>query len=263
MNAIPPNTPLPAHRPLGDTGLTVGPIGWGAFKIGRNTGTKYPREYPLPRDGEVRALLDALPRMGINLIDTAPAYGTSEERLGQYFNAHPGARDRFVIGSKVGETFTGGHSTFDFSPDAVTASAERSLQRLHTDRLDLLLIHSDGNDRDILERSGCVDALVRLKRRGLTRCIGMSGKTVDGAEQSLAWADVIMVEYHQQDTSHDGVMHEAGRRGVGVLIKKALASGTLEPTAAVRFAASHPAAGAVVIGSLNPAHLRANVAALQ
>jgi len=252
----------PQRRPLGSTGLSVFPVGWGAFKIGRNTAIKYPQSYPLPSDEQVDTLLDALPDIGINLIDTAPAYGSSEERLGTYFKSHPGLRNRFILSSKVGETFTDGRSEYDFTPAAVTASAERSLKRLHTDRLDLLLIHSDGNDQDILERSGCVEALIKLKQRGLTRAIGMSGKSPEGARLSLGWADVVMVEYHQQDTTHDAVMHEAGERGIGVLVKKALASGTLEPGEAVRFAAGHAAVSSVVVGSLNPEHLRSNAAAL-
>ena len=65
-------------RRLGRSAIEVSPIGFGAFKIGRNTGVKY----DLPDDDAVARLIDGLLGLGINYIDTAPAYGLSEERLG-------------------------------------------------------------------------------------------------------------------------------------------------------------------------------------
>ena len=89
-------------RPLGDTGLVVSVIGFGAFKIGRNQKTKYAEAYDLPEQPEVDALLDRLIEEGISLIDTAPAYGCSEERIGRWLK-RSGARDRIVLATKVGE----------------------------------------------------------------------------------------------------------------------------------------------------------------
>lgn len=81
--------------------------------------------------------------LGINLIDTAPAYGRSEERLGPLLR---GQRQEWVIVSKVGEEFADGVSRHDFSAAHTRLSVERSLQRLETDFIDLVLVHSDGND---------------------------------------------------------------------------------------------------------------------
>ena len=86
--------------------------------------------------------------LGINLIDTAPAYGRSEERLGPLLR---GQRQDWVIVSKVGEEFADGLSRHDFSAAHTRMSVERSLQRLETDFIDLVLVHSDGNDMAILE----------------------------------------------------------------------------------------------------------------
>ena len=114
-------------RPLGDTGLVVSPLGLGTVKLGRDQGVKYPSGFTIPDDREARQLLDLARELGINLIDTAPAYGRSEERLGPLLR---GQRDAWVIVSKVGEEFEGGQSRFDFSPAHTRLSLERSLKRL-------------------------------------------------------------------------------------------------------------------------------------
>ena len=100
------------HRPLGSTGLTVSPLGLGTVKLGRDQGVKYPTGFTIPGDEEARLLLAQARELGINLIDTAPAYGRSEERLGPLLR---GQRDEWVIVSKVGEEFEEGLSHFDFS----------------------------------------------------------------------------------------------------------------------------------------------------
>src|SRR5207244_10288648 len=71
-------------RALGKTGLKVTPISFGAFKIGSNEKTKYEQNYPLPSEEETSRLLNGVLDLGINLIDTAPAYGLSEQRIGRH-----------------------------------------------------------------------------------------------------------------------------------------------------------------------------------
>ena len=74
--------------------------------------------HELPSDGRVRELLARARECGVNLIDTAPAYGTSEERLGALLDD----RERWVIVTKAGEEFADGRSHFDFSPEAIIRS---------------------------------------------------------------------------------------------------------------------------------------------
>ena len=62
-----------------------------------------------------KALLDRARALGINLLDTAPAYGTSEARLGKLL---AGERADWILCTKVGESFDGRISTHDFSPEA-------------------------------------------------------------------------------------------------------------------------------------------------
>jgi aryl-alcohol dehydrogenase-like predicted oxidoreductase len=247
------------RRPLGKTGLCVSPIGFGSFKIGRNQKAKYRAQYALPDEGAVGQLLNAVLDMGINYIDTAPAYGLSEERIGKAL-AH--RRREFVLSTKAGETFENGRSTYDFSGAAIRASVERSLQRLRTDVLDVVFLHSDGRDLEILNGSDAVETLQTLRRDGCVRTIGFSGKTVEGARQAASWADVVMVEYHLQDMSHAAVISAARRQGVGVVVKKGLASGHLPAAEAIRFVLSNPDVDTLIVGGLDVEHVRANVAAV-
>jgi aryl-alcohol dehydrogenase-like predicted oxidoreductase len=247
-------------RSLGRTGLSVSRLGFGAFKIGRNEKTKYADSYELPDDESVDRLLNGLLALGINLIDTAPAYGESEQRIGKML-AH--RREDFFLSTKVGETFTGGVSTYDFSAAAVRHSIDRSRRNLRTEVLDLVFVHSDGNDREILENTDVVETLVQLKSSGTVRAIGFSGKTVHGARQALDWADAIMVEYHCDDRSHEPLLVEARQRQVGVVVKKGLASGALRAGDAIQFVLQNPCVDSMIIGSLNLNHIRENVQAAE
>ncbi len=243
-------------RRLGRSAIEVSPIGFGSFKIGRNTGVKYPQAYELPDDDAVARLTDGLLDLGINYIDTAPAYGLSEERLGAVLS---GRRDDVVLSTKVGETFENGRATYDFSTAGIRASVQRSLQRLRTEMIDVVFIHSDGNDMRILAETDAVPTLTALRDEGVIRAIGLSGKTVEGARAALSWSDVVMVEYNDSDRPHAGVIAEAADRGVGVVVKKGLASGRLAAEQSIPFVLGTTGVSSLVVGSLNLDHLAENV----
>jgi aryl-alcohol dehydrogenase-like predicted oxidoreductase len=248
------------YRDLGRTGMSVSVLGLGTVKLGRNEKLSYPEPFDLPDEAAARRLLDTAHDLGINLLDTAPAYGTSESRLGRLL---AGRRDDWLICTKVGEHFEHGRSTFDFTPDAVRASVIRSLERLRTDRLDIVLIHSDGNDREILDHFGTLDALEDLKRSGVIRAVGISHKTTDGARRALeVGCDVIMATLNLDYREELPAIAAAAEAGCGVLIKKALASGHAGAES-LRFAAGCPGVSSVIVGTLNPEHLRANARALE
>ena len=202
--------------------------------------------------------------LGINLIDTAPAYGHSETRLGQLLSH----RQDWVIVSKVGEEFDNdsGDSHFDFTPEHVRRSVQRSLQRLNTDYLDCVLVHSDGNDLDIIERHGTLEALNALKKEGLIRATGMSTKTVAGGIATLEQADVAMVTYNLAHDEERPVIDYAAAHHKGILIKKAFASGHLchDGDDPVQQSMNHilgtAGVSSIIAGTINPAHLQENVA---
>ena len=248
-------------RPLGGTGIEVSLLGLGTVKFGRTAEVKYPDAFKLPSDGEIRRLLEQARDLGINLLDTAPAYGVAEERLGRLLER----RGDWVIVAKAGENFDGAGSSFDFSAAALRASVEASLARLRTDYIDCLLLHSDGSDEAILSSDEVIEMLAALKRDGLARAVGISSKSVAGGLLGVALLDVVMVTLNQDDQSQLPVIEAARDAGKGVLIKKALASGHVGAGGAAQAlgqAARTPGVAAIVVGTVNPAHLTANAAAL-
>ncbi len=253
--------PLP-KRALGGTGIEVSVLGLGTVKIGRNQRVKYPSAFDLPDDKSLLDLLALTKDLGVNLLDTAPAYGTSEERLGKLLSD----RKNWVICSKAGEEFEGGQSSFAFDSQSVRNSVERSLKRLRTDYLDIVLIHSDGNDLDILNDTDCVETLELLKQEGLIRSIGLSAKTVEGGLLALQRLDLAMVTYNSENIDEGRVIEYAAEHSKGILIKKALNSGHLSVAengvqSALDFVLGKPGVSSAIVGTINSAHLRSNVEA--
>ncbi len=247
-------------RSLGRTGLNVSPIGLGTVKLGRNTDVKYPAAFELPSDAQVETLLQAALDLGVNLIDTAPAYGTSEARLGPFVRAH---RERIALATKCGETYANGRSMYDFSSKAITASVENSLKSLRTDHVDVLVLHSNGEDEKILTQTDALEGLAALKRAGKVRAAGLSAKTQKGIALAGQSLDIVMAPFSQSDQALAGALAKAHAAGLGILAIKGLASGHLPASAAIGFVLKQPFIDALIVGTTDPAHLKEAVEAAE
>lgn len=239
--------------------VTVPLLGLGTVRFGRLTGLRTRIPSALPTDAELHRLLDTARDLGIDLLDTAPAYGSSEQRLGRLLQER---KERWLLSTKVGETFADGQSTFDFSESAIRASIERSLQRLHTQRLDIVWIHSDGDDMRILDDTPAIATLRALQAAGRIGLVGMSSKTAAGGRRALDECDLVMVTRNLLYREEETVVNVA--RPGRIFVKKALASGALgkQIDAALRHAANHPSVACVLSGTLDPQHLRQAARAL-
>ena len=246
-------------RWLGRTGLHVSVLGLGTVQFGRTAGLKYRRPARLPSDGCIADLLALAKRFGINLLDTAPAYGTSEERLGE---AITGDRCSWVLCSKAGEEFDGRRSRYDFSETQVLRSVAASLARLRTDRIDIVLLHSDGRGVASIAAAGGFRALRRLQREGVVQAVGFSGKGVVDGSAALSSSDALMCTVNARERAEVPLVAAAGAAGVGVLVKKPLASGFAPESAALASIAALPGVTSVIAGTTNPEHLAANAEAL-
>lgn len=250
-------------RPLGDTGLRISPMTLGTVKIGRDQQVKYPRPFTIPDDKAVKNLFELAGSLGVNCLDTAPAYGISEQRIGEVLGK---ATKNWLICTKTGEEFINGNSVFDFSPEHTRMSVERSLKRLHRDTLDIVLVHSDGNDLNIIHRWGTLEVLRELKQQGLIRAIGMSTKTVEGGIEALKQSDIVMATYNLETQVEEPVLSFAQQHQKATFIKKALASGhvcegeTKDPIrASMELVFAHPGVTSITIGTINPEHLKQNI----
>ena len=250
---------------FGSTDIAISPLGLGTVKLGRDQGVKYPESFVIPNDHEASHLIALAKDLGINLIDTAPAYGNSEQRLGTLLK---GQRNDWVICSKVGEEFNNGNSHFDFSAKHTRYSIERSLKRLNTDMIDIVLVHSDGNDMEIIQQSDAFEALSKMKDEGLIRAFGMSTKTVDGGIKAAELSDGVMATYNLSYTDEQAVIDYCAEHNKGLLIKKAFASGHIcqageDPVQkSMDFIFNQPGISSAIVGTINPKHLAANVDAV-
>jgi len=246
-------------RTLGKSGLRVSPLGLGTTKFGRTEQVKYPQDFTLPADRDIEELFAIAREAGVNLIDTAPAYGTAEERIGALL---PDPED-WVVVTKVGENFVDGQSAFDFSRDAIRASVERSRQRLRRDCLDVVLLHCGDEDVAVLNDTAALDTLMTLKLEGAIGAIGASTKSVTGGLLAAAVCDVVMVTLYPGYRTEVPAIQAAAAVGTGVLVKKPLASGHLgQPATALASVVTEPGVCSAIVGSINPDHLRQNCAAV-
>ncbi|WP_216894747.1 aldo/keto reductase [Nocardia alni] len=146
------------YRTLGRTGIQVSPYALGALMFATTMGNT-------PEDSAriIHKALDA----GINMIDTADAYGDSEEVVGK---ALEGRRDEVVLATKFGRP-TGGLNHQGASRRWIITAVENSLRRLRTDYIDLYQLHVPDPHTDIEET---LSALTDLIRTGKVRAIGAS-----------------------------------------------------------------------------------------
>ena len=146
-------------RRLGKTDMDVSVLGFGGAEIG----------YEEASEETVANLLNGALDSGLNVIDTAECYRDSEEMIGR---AVSDRRDDFYLFTKCGHPH-GGESAPNWSKDSILQSIERSLKRLQTDKIDIVLLHSCSESE--LRKGDAIEALQTARQRGHTRYIGYSG----------------------------------------------------------------------------------------
>jgi aryl-alcohol dehydrogenase-like predicted oxidoreductase len=198
------------RRAFGKTGLEVSVLGFGGAPIGvLETG-----------QDQVKRLLNLLLDRGVNVIDTAAGYRGSEEAIGQAVGHR---RNEFVLISKCGQTFPDlpGEA---WSPELISQTIDRSLRRLRTDRLDVMLLHTC--DLATLERGEAVGALVKAREQGKIRFAAYSGDN-EAAVYAAKHPEIAVIETSINicdQVNIDCVLPIARDRGVGVIVKRPIAN---------------------------------------
>jgi aryl-alcohol dehydrogenase-like predicted oxidoreductase len=210
-------------RALGRTGADVTILGYGAMEL-----RGQPRGPEITDSGAGR-LLNAVLDGGINLIDTSPDYGRSEELIGTYLGHR---RDEFFLASKCGclmELPADAPPPYphDYSPANVRAAVEQSLSRLGTDRLDLVQVHMSPS-RDTLVQNHTVETLAELRAEGKIRFIGMSGILPQLPDHlAMNVFDVFQIPYSAVQRDHEELISAAAAQGAGTFIRGGAARGAV------------------------------------
>lgn len=251
-------------RPFGNSDVQFSALSLGTVKFGRNQAVKYPQAFDLPDDAAIRTLLQQAQDHGMTTLDTAPAYGIAEQRLGCLLPQ----RQHWQIISKAGEHYdaASGNSHYDFSANALRQSLENTLRQLKTDYLDCWLLHSDGNDLANLNDE-VIKTFTDAKQQGWVRSIGASTKTVEGGEYALRYFDGIMMAASLAHTDEHPLFDIARQDNKGLILKKIYDSGwalnsenkhtVMQQTLHQLFTCE--AVSTAVIGTINPLHLQQNI----
>jgi len=251
---------MPA-RPLGKTGFRAGILGLGAQRIA---------EGDLTQSGVDRLIAEALDN-GLNYIDTARGYGTSEELLGP---ALKGRRDKVFLVSK----------TRSATREGALQDLEQSLRNLKTDRLDCFHIHNIARDdrfpnlEEALSPKGVLGGLIEAKKQGKTRFLGCTAHLWPArvlpvfatGQIELFMGSMNFVERHIYNFE-EKVLPDAQRRGIGVIAMKVLGGPMKGPVprlatpeeyqATLRYVWGVPGVSVAIIGMRSLDELRQGLAA--
>jgi aryl-alcohol dehydrogenase-like predicted oxidoreductase len=257
-------------------GLVTRPVGAHAERLAVvGLGTN---RFRLDKREQIRQVLQRMAELGGQVIDTAPAYGESEETLGRVI-AELGLRDKFFLATKLTAGDAGAANAL-----GPAASLERSLARLRTDRIDLLQVHNLQGTAQLMP------ALLEWRRSGKIRYIGLTTSRTAQHAQLLSEMDQYPVDFIQVDYSlgnraaAEAILPAAAAKKIAVLVNLPLGGGrgaNVVSLAGTRplpawaqkagietwsqfglvFVTSHPAVTCAIPGTTQAQHLAENLLA--
>ena len=212
------------YRRLGRTNLQVSEISLGTVELGMDYGIPMQGAHRQPSEAGAARLLNRALDLGINLIDTAPAYGESEAIIGRALKSR---RSEYILATKISsvswEDYTGTELR-----EQVEASIAESLRTLQTDIIDLLYIHNA--TPELIQRGEIVEIMQRAQQAGYARFIGTTtyGEAAPLAVLKDGRFDCVQVAYNLLDRQLEGrVLPLAKENDVGVVIRSVLLKGAL------------------------------------
>jgi len=278
------------YRPLGNTGLNVSVLGYGASPLG-SVFRKVTLEDCI---ATVQAALEG----GINLIDVSPAYGQTlaELRLGRALEGVP--RDSYILATKIG-SYSEARGDYDFSRTSTERSIEHSMMRLGVDHIDLIQCHDiEFADHDQIINE-TLPTLHRLKEQGIVRHVGITGlplkvfkSILDRVPEGIVETVLSFCHYELNDTSLGDMVPYLESKKVGIINASPTGMGLLTERGApewhpaseiikevsrkavahckakredivklaVQFCVAHPSMASTLVGSANPDNITANIA---
>lgn len=223
------------HLPLGSSGLNASVIGFGAWAIGG--GAVWGGESD---DAEAIRTIQGALDAGINLLDTAPAYGWGHsERL--IARAVEGRRDSVILATKCGlwsddqrgsffTEFNGRNLYRSLRPDTIAIEIERSLRDLATDRIDLYQVHWPAVEPEKTPVEETMAALLKLRDQGKIRAIGVCNLSVAELNEYLACGEIACHQFRYSMLARgpeQDVLPLCRERGLATLTYMSLEQGLL------------------------------------
>lgn len=273
------------YRRLGRTGLQVSALGFGAWEIG----------WTRPEEGdEVGRLLNRALDLGINLIDSSAAYRWSEELIAKYVGHR---RHEFIFATKCGSWRVQQPDgewvqTLDYSARAIAPQIDRSLQRLKTDYLDIIQLHSPSYE-DVAFGDG-LEGLKKAQAQGKVRFISLSADGEAAAKAiEVGGYDTLQLTCNILDQEPAALITRARReQDMGIIVKEPIAQTLYDKPrpegggavlwdraqrllapdcigelsrieVALRWILGHSEVHSAIVGTTNLRHLEANVAAAE
>jgi aryl-alcohol dehydrogenase-like predicted oxidoreductase len=210
------------YRTLGRTGLRVSEVGFGAWEIGWT---------PLEEGDDIGRLLNHALDLGINFVDSSAAYRWSEELIAKHIGHR---RDAFIFATKCGSwrvLQTDGEwvQTLDYSAQAIAPQIDRSLQRLKTDRIDIIQLHSPSYN-DVAFGDG-LEGLKKAQQQGKVRFISLSADG-DAARKAVEMGeyDTLQITYNVLQPEQADIIAAARAKDMGIIIKNPIANAVYEKT---------------------------------
>lgn len=212
---------MPPLRQLGQTDIHISPVALGCWPIAGMTSLDV-------NDADSLATLHACFDIGINFLDTAYCYGAQGESERLIAKALRGRRDEMVIATKGGlHWLPNGERVYDARPERLIQECEESLQRLQTDRVELLYLHAPDPQVPVAESAR---GLAELLRQGKTRSVGVSNFTLAQLEEFHAVCPITAFQppYNMlvRDIERD-TLPWCRERGISVIIYWPLMKGLL------------------------------------
>ncbi|WP_408888683.1 aldo/keto reductase [Myxococcus faecalis] len=236
-------------------------LGLGLLSLGRAWGY---RSEPPPTEADGQHLLDTAFELGVRCYDTAPAYGSSEQRFGAFLSRLGAERSSVFVATKLGEHWDAGKqaSFTDHSYDALRRSLDESVRLLG--RIDLLQVH-----KATAANVSAPEVLRVLEYAGTlgVRHVGVSVSDVAAAEAAcdVGVYSFLQFPFNALNTTLAPAFELAARHGLQVLVNRPFAMGQLvqeegrEPTRSARESLQHILrqrfSGYVLTGTKSAKHL--------
>lgn len=271
------------QRRLGRTDLQVSTLGFGAWEIGWT---------PVDQGDAIGRLLNHALDQGINFVDSSAAYRWSEEHIAKYIGHR---RHEFVFATKCGSGRVQQPDgewvqTLDYSAAAIAPQIDRSLQRLKTDYIDIMQLHSPSYE-DLVRGDG-LEGLKKAQQQGKIRFISLSADG-DAAAQAIEMGafDTLQLTYNILEPEPAALIGAARAKDMGIIVKNPIANALYEQPrsdenarlwdlaqqrlspaaigdlnrveASLRWLLNNPDMHTAIVGTTNLEHLRENIASIK